>query len=166
MKVPEGVSVEVQKGKVIVSKGDISLSEIFPSRIVSVKLNGNDLTVEPLIKKRKYLSISKAVSSQIANLIEGLNRPFEKKMVVLHSHFPVSLEIKDKKIYIANFLGERKKREADIVGDTTVKISKDEIVVSGPNKKHVGQTAANLISATKIKGKDERIFQDGIYLVR
>ena len=32
------------------------------------------------------------------------------------------------------------------------------------NAEHVGQTMANLEQATKIKGRDPRVFQDGIYL--
>mgnify|MGYP000225838052 CR=1 FL=1 len=33
------------------------------------------------------------------------------------------------------------------------------------NKEKVGQTAANIEKATRVKGYDTRVFQDGIYLV-
>ena len=52
-----------------------------------------------------------------------------------------------------------------VVGSAQVKIQGDEVTVSGVNKEDVGQTMANIEQATKIKGKDPRVFQDGIYLV-
>jgi large subunit ribosomal protein L6 len=50
------------------------------------------------------------------------------------------------------------------VGDSLVAIKGDELIVTGINKEHVGQTAANIEQATRIKGRDPRVFQDGIYL--
>jgi large subunit ribosomal protein L6 len=69
------------------------------------------------------------------------------------------------KVVIENFLGERYPRTAKVVGSAQVKIQGDEVTVSGVNKEDVGQTMANIEQATKIKGKDPRVFQDGIYLV-
>jgi len=69
------------------------------------------------------------------------------------------------KVTIENFLGERYPRTANIIGTAQVKVQGDEVVITGVNKEDVGQTMANLEQATKIKGKDPRVFQDGIYLV-
>ncbi len=44
-------------------------------------------------------------------------------------------------------------------------IGKDEVMVSGIDKERVGQTMANIEQATRVRGFDIRIFQDGIYLV-
>jgi len=38
-------------------------------------------------------------------------------------------------------------------------------VLNGPNLEDAGQTAANIERATKIKGFDPRVFQDGIYII-
>ena len=40
-----------------------------------------------------------------------------------------------------------------------------QVFVRGFNKEDVGQTCANLEQACKKKGKDLRVFQDGIYIV-
>ena len=40
-----------------------------------------------------------------------------------------------------------------------------EIIISGIEKDSVGQTASNLERNSKVKGKDIRRYQDGIYLV-
>ena len=50
-------------------------------------------------------------------------------------------------------------------GDAKVSVKGDEVTITGVNKEDVGQTMANLEQATKIRGKDPRVFQDGIYLV-
>jgi large subunit ribosomal protein L6 len=66
---------------------------------------------------------------------------------------------------VKNFLGERKARMTSLVGDTKVEVKGQDVAVSGPSKEDVGQTAANLKRVMKIKDKDGRIFQDGIYEV-
>jgi large subunit ribosomal protein L6 len=48
---------------------------------------------------------------------------------------------------------------------TKVNIGKDEVTITGIDKEHVGQTMANIEQATRVRGFDIRIFQDGIYLV-
>ena len=39
------------------------------------------------------------------------------------------------------------------------------LISEGNNVEDVGQTAANLEQATVVKGRDIRVFQDGIYVV-
>jgi large subunit ribosomal protein L6 len=39
------------------------------------------------------------------------------------------------------------------------------VTVSGSDREKVGQTAANIEMACKIKKRDRRVFQDGIYIV-
>jgi large subunit ribosomal protein L6 len=89
-------------------------------------------------------------------------------MVVVYAHFPIKVEVdKGKKIVkISNFLGEKLPRYASIVGDTEVRVEGDRIYIEGISKEDVGQTAANIRLATKIKKKDPRVFMDGIYVVR
>ena len=39
------------------------------------------------------------------------------------------------------------------------------MILSGIDKEKVGQTMANIEQATRVRGFDIRVFQDGIYLV-
>ena len=55
-------------------------------------------------------------------------------------------------------------RKARIMGATKVKVSGEEVSLTGPNVEHVSQTAANIEQATTIRGFDPRVFQDGIYI--
>ena len=87
-------------------------------------------------------------------------------MTILYAHFPMQVKVDGKTLVIGNFLGEKKPRIAKILGETKVKVSGNEVAVSGINKEDVGQTAANIEQKTKIKRFDPRIFQDGIYIVQ
>ncbi|RJS73981.1 50S ribosomal protein L6, partial [Candidatus Bathyarchaeota archaeon] len=80
------------------------------------------------------------------------------------AHFPISVRVKDGYVVIENFLGERSPRYAKIVGDVKISVEQDDVVVKGIDIEKVGQTAANIENATRIKGKDPRVFLDGIYV--
>src|SRR3989344_4935855 len=80
-------------------------------------------------------------------------------------HFPVTLKVEGNKFVITNFLGEKTPRFAKIPQGVKVEVKGQKITVSSHNKDLAGQTAANLEKATKIRSRDRRIFQDGIFLV-
>ena len=87
-------------------------------------------------------------------------------MTIVYAHFPMQVKVEGKTLVIGNFLGEKKPRVAKILGDTDVKVSGNEVIISGINKEDVGQTAANIEQKTKIRRFDPRVFQDGIYIVQ
>ncbi|MGB9830609.1 MAG: 50S ribosomal protein L6, partial [Fervidicoccus fontis] len=67
-------------------------------------------------------------------------------------------------ILVKNFLGEKSPRKARIMPGVKVKIEKEDVIVEGLDIEAVGQTAANLEQATKVKEYDRRVFMDGIYI--
>jgi large subunit ribosomal protein L6 len=98
-------------------------------------------------------------------MIKGVVEGFECKLKIVYAHFPIQVKVEGDKVLIINFLGEKKPRKAQIVGkETKVKVTSDEIIITGIDKEAVGQTAANIEQATRIKGYDPRVFQDGIYI--
>jgi large subunit ribosomal protein L6 len=107
------------------------------------------------------------MASHIKNMINGVVNGFRKEMIIVFAHFPMRVEVdKNKKaVIISNFVGSRAPRIAKIVGNTDVRVEGDRIIIEGPSKEDVSQTAANIRQATKIKDKDQRVFMDGIYLL-
>ena len=65
---------------------------------------------------------------------------------------------------VSNFLGEKTPRELTIEDGVEVKVEGDQIVVTSNQKELAAQTAANIERLTRVRGKDLRIFQDGIYI--
>ena len=65
---------------------------------------------------------------------------------------------------IKNFLGESVPRKIKIPVGVKVKIAGDQVTVEADTKEAAGQVAASIEKLTVIKGRDLRIFQDGIYI--
>ena len=103
--------------------------------------------------------------AHINNMIEGLTEGFEYKMKTVFSHFPIKTSVDGDEFVIQNFLGERSPRKAKIIEGVTVEAKGDDVTVTGIDKETVGQTVANIERATKVKYRDVRVFQDGVYLV-
>lgn len=114
---------------------------------------------------KKEKKLMNTIASHIRNMIEGVQKKFEYKLKVGFSHFPITVELKEREALIKNFLGEKIDRKSKISDGVEVKIDKDVITVSSVDKEAAGQVAANFEIATKIRGRDRRIFQDGIFII-
>jgi len=163
--IPEGVTVTFQNDILSVSgpKGKNERYLWYPGIIIEVK--GSEIIVDSTSTKKSHKAMIGTFSSHINNMMKGVTQGFEYRMKVVYSHFPMQLKVEGKKLLIGNFLGEKKARSANILGETKVKAGADQVTITGINKEDVGQTAANIEQATKIKRFDPRVFQDGIYIV-
>jgi large subunit ribosomal protein L9e len=99
----------------------------------------------------------------------GVTKGFKYKMRYVYAHFPITGVINKAghQLEIRNFLGEKRRRTVDLVGDTTVVKSddvKDQIEVFGNNVEDVGRSCALISQACLVKKKDIRKFLDGIYV--
>ena len=166
IEVPEDVKVELQ-GKKLVFEGKAGKveREIF-NPLLSVKLEDGKIILETLKDNKKNKKVLNTFVSHINNSIKGVKEGFVYELKALYSHFPMSFKIEDDKFIIKNFAGGRGLRIARILPGVEVKVDKQNITVSGPDLEKVSQTAANLENATRIIGKDRRIFQDGIYIIK
>jgi large subunit ribosomal protein L6 len=99
-------------------------------------------------------------------MIKGVTQGYECKMKTVFSHFPIKTSVEGKQLIIQNFLGERFARRAEILENVKVEINGENIILTATDKEKVGQTAANIERATKVKNRDIRVFQDGIYIVK
>jgi large subunit ribosomal protein L6 len=122
------------------------------------------IRIESLGPRKKDLATFGTASSIVTNLVQGVTFGYEYKLKVAFAHFPVTVSVKEGSVRIENFYGERVTRTGKIVGDSKVSVKGDDVIVNGINKEHVGQTAANIEQATRVKRKDQRVFLDGIYL--
>jgi len=163
--IPENIDIEV-KDKWVKVKGPYAELErnFIGSRRVNIKKDGNKIIITSIDKKKKSKALVGTIWSHIQNMIKGSQGDFKVIQKIVYAHFPINVRVEGDLVYIENFLGERAPRIAKIVGDRTkVEVKGDDIIISGPNIEHVTQTAANITLATKIKNKDPRIFQDGIF---
>jgi large subunit ribosomal protein L6 len=167
IEIPSGVNVEV-KGKSIMVKGPRGQvqRDFTHAESVEIQKSKDGLTLRALSDRKRARSLTNTVKTHINNMILGVTKGFTYKLKMAHSHFPISVKVdKDKhRVSIENFLGERYPRTAAIDGEADVTVKGDDVVVSGADKQSVGQTSTNIRKACRIKDKDPRVFQDGIYL--
>jgi large subunit ribosomal protein L6 len=165
--IPDGVDVAVESGTVIVSSQDTTLKRDFSHPIVSVLRDGDDVVVACDHPRKKDAALAGTFASHIRNMILGAVSGFECRMRIVYSHFPMKVSVNEEQetVLIENFLGERHHRTARIMGDTEITIKGDTLTLKGNNKEDVGQSAANIEQATKIRGYDPSVFQDGIYMI-
>ena len=158
--IPDGVSVSVNAKEVVVKGPKGEVKRLFKHRDLTIKVENNKVHVQSTDK-----AMINTVKKHILNLIHGVTEGFSKKMVVRYSHFPMKLKVQGNHLIIENFLGERKPRKARIMGSAKVTVKGNNVIIEGIDKEEVSQTAANIRQATKIRKKDIRVFQDGIYEV-
>ena len=162
---PKDVSVETPDSNTIVIKGPKGeIRRTFKTHRLHLSHKGNAITLEGKPNNKTTLDLLMSVDSHIKNIVEGLKFGYKTDMKIFYSHFPMTAKVDGKVVKITNFTGEKFTRIAKIVGNTKVEIKGEDVTVSGINKEDVGQTVANLEQTTKVKGKDIRRFQDGIYL--
>ena len=162
--IPEGIDVTIDDGITIKgSNGQLERNFNYPR--ISIKKEDNNVVLEANFPKKKDKAMLGTIRSHISNMIIGLTDGFTYNMKIVYAHFPMTVKASKDKVTIENFLGERYPRTARIEGSAKVQVNGDEVVITGINKEDVGQTMANLEQATKIKGRDPRVFQDGIYFV-
>ena len=164
--VPQGVTVTLSGATLTVKgqKGQVSREFRFPG-IKLASADGKVVVEATRVDKQSKATVG-TYASHIRNMITGVTEGYEYHMKIVYAHFPIQLKVEGKdKVSIGNFLGERKPRYASIMGETKVSVAGDRVSVTGNNKEHVGQTAANIEQACKIRNRDPRVFQDGVYII-
>jgi large subunit ribosomal protein L6 len=165
--IPQGVTASLSGATLTVKgqKGQVSREFRFPG--VRLSVADGKVAVETTKVDKQSKAIVGTYASHITNMMTGITEGYEYDMKIVYAHFPIQVKVEGKnKISIGNFLGERKPRYASIMGETKVNVAGDKVTVTGNNKEHVGQTAANIEQACKIKNRDPRVFQDGVYITK
>jgi len=176
LKVPKGVTVTIKNRKVTVTGPRGTLNRDFTH--IRVDLRSEKVGDAQVVKcelwfgSRLQLATLRTALTHIENMITGVTKGFLFKMKYVYAHFPINLVISKnaKLVEVKNYLGEKKERAVNLIGDTTAKLSKDidgtkdEITVQGSCLDDVAQSCANIQQIAKVNDKDIRKFLDGVYV--
>ena len=162
--IPVDVKVTQEKNTIIVEGKNGKIVKDFTKIPITLIFEDNKIIIHPPGQRRKDLALINTVKSIISSMIKGAEKGFTYKLKIIFSHFPISVKVKDKKVIVENYFGERSSRISKIVGLTQVVVTGEDVIVKGPSLEDVSQTATNIESSTKIKNKDQRVFLDGVYL--
>ncbi len=164
IQIPDGVEVKMEGDKLVAKGAEGEVSREFNLAKVDFEIKGDKIILgNKKATKREKKKIN-TMRAHIKNLLDGVKQKFEYRLKACYVHFPMTLEVKGTEVIIKNFLGEKTPRKAKIPHGAEVKIEKDLIKIKAINKEVAGQAAANLEKATKIRNRDRRIFQDGIFI--
>jgi large subunit ribosomal protein L6 len=163
---PQDIEAEIKDREIIIKKGD-NLSRRKINLLIDAKIEGNKIILSSRKDKKINKRIFGTAKAHINNIIKGLTEGFNYKLQIANVHFPmnVSYEKSSNEIIVKNFLGEKKDRRIKLVDGVEVNIDKDIIEIKSTDIEKAGQSAANIEKGVKVRNKDRRIYQDGIFII-
>lgn len=165
IEIPSEISCEFVDSTLKCRKDSNELSRKADIPGIKVKVKDNKIIFECERGNKKEFKIIKSYLAHLKNMFLGLQQSFVYKLEACNVHFPMTLKVEKEKLVIGNFLGEKIPRFAKILPGVNIEVNGQKIMVSSRDKEAAGQTAANFEKATRIKNRDRRVFQDGIFLV-
>jgi len=166
VKIPDGVKVKLEGSQLSITgpKGQLVRNVRFPQ--VTITFDNNEIIISTESSRKEIIAMVGTIEAHAKNMCRGVTEGYEYRMKVVYSHFPIQLKLQGQKLEIANFLGEKKARYASIHDGVTAKVANDEVILTGIDRELVWNSAANIEHATRIRNRDPRVFQDGIYMVQ
>ena len=165
LSLPEGVAINSSDSNIKVTGPRGELTRHFEHTKIKFNQKENKLEIIGKNLKRREKALIGTWRAHLRNMIKGVNHGFLYEMKIIFAHFPMKITAKGNLVAIDNFLGEKATRTATICNGANVKVKNDIVTIEGNDIEAVGQTAGNLEKATIVKGRDTRVFQDGIYLI-
>jgi large subunit ribosomal protein L6 len=147
--IPAGVEVKIQ-GDTLSAKGPKGQVSVSLHPLVDVKIEGSEVKVSPHNDKNKIItgsevkldkSITGTLRANINNAIQGAEKGFERKLVLMG----VGYRAQAKGKVLSLSLGFSHPTEFPVPAGVTIETpSQTEIVIKGNNRELVGETAAKI----------------------
>lgn len=164
IEIPEGVEAEVVGNSLTIKGKEGETEKKFNINKIIFEKKDNKIIIGNKKATKNEKKMINTISAHIRNMVKGVQEKFEYKLKICSSHFPMNVEIKGDEAIIKNFLGEKIPRKSKIIEGVSIEIKGDIITINSHDKEIAGQTAANFETATRIRSKDRRVFQDGIFI--
>lgn len=140
--IPKGVTVgHTPEGELEV-KGPLGVLRRKFSSVVDVKIDGETIILTPKEKTKLATALWGTYASHIKNMIEGVTKGFEKKMIIEGVGFKIALSGNT----LTLDLGFSHDIKLEVPKDVKVVIEKNNFSISGFDKEVVGQFAASIRS--------------------
>ncbi|NEW85931.1 MULTISPECIES: 50S ribosomal protein L6 [Rhodopseudomonas] len=138
--VPSGVTATVE-GQTVKMKGPKGQLQFVVHDDVDVKFENGSVSVSPRFETNRARALYGTARAQIANLVEGVTKGFEKKLEITGVGYRAAMQ--GKKLQLA--LGYSHDVLYDIPEGITITVPKPtEINVAGIDSQKVGQVAAEI----------------------
>ncbi len=163
---PQGVAVTIDHGNVHVKgpKGEIARLMFVPGVAITSDVQKVTFKAKKATKREKAMLYT--FLAHLKNMIRGVQSPWVYHLKICSGHFPMGAALSGSRFALKNFLGEKVPRECTIPAGVEVKIAGQEITVTAVDRELAGRVAGRLELLTFKSKKDQRIFQDGIYITQ
>ena len=161
--VPTGVTATVE-GQTVKMKGPKGQLQFVVHDDVEVKFENGEVKVAPRVKTNRAQAMYGTARAQVANLVAGVTKGFERKLEITGVGYRAALQGKNLQLALGY--------SHDVIypvpeGITIAAPKPTEIVVTGIDKQKVGQVAAEIRAFRKpepykgkgVKYSDEYIFR-------
>ena len=164
VELPEGTQVQCEGSVLTVKgkKGEVARTFLCPT--VKIAADGKKVVVTALNATKREKKMIGTFIAHIKGMVKGANEGHAYKMKICSGHFPMKAIVKGDTFIVENFLGEKIPRILPIRKGVAVTITGNDVLVLSADKELAGQCAASIERLTAIRGRDTRIFQDGIYI--
>ena len=164
---PPKCSLTLAGGR-LTAKGPLgTAARTFPASVLTLAIQGAEARLSSQLpaERKATKALLHTWEAHVRNLLTGVSVGFTAKMKAVAAHFPMKVAVKDDTLVIENFLGEKHPRTASLIPGVAATVEGEFVVLSGTDIEQVGQSAANIERATRIRDYDPRVFQDGIYII-
>ena len=163
---PNDIKVSYENGVLKVSGAKGELEKIMTYKDVEFEIKDNLVKIFTNRFTQRQKKIIFTYKAHLNNMIIGVTKGFEYKLVVLAAKFPITCEVKNNMFFVKNFLGQKKPRTCKILENVEVKVNGKDIVVSGIDIEKCGTQATLIEQSTRLIGFDRRVIQDGIFITQ
>ncbi|MFH0834556.1 MAG: 50S ribosomal protein L6 [Patescibacteria group bacterium] len=139
--IPSGVTAEIGKNSAKIKGPKGELSQNF-NALVELKKEGETIVVAPKNDSKEARAIWGLVRTLLANMVEGVTKGFEKKLIMVGVGYKVAAKGKDLELQLGFSHPVPVKAPNGITFEIDPK--KNTIVVKGIDKQLVGEVAANI----------------------
>ena len=165
IELPEGLSAELDDEMLTIKKGDKENKRKI-NTLIDVKIEGDKIILSCRRNRKTERKMFGTNKAHVRNMIKGLTEGFTYKLAIANVHFPMNVSFDKGKnsLIVKNFLGEKKDRVIKLVEGPEVKVIKDVIEITYHDIEKAGDCATKIEKGTKVRNKDRRIYQDGIFI--
>ena len=166
IEIPAGCQVTLQEKTITVKGPKGNLDRTFPEAYAHLRIEGNEVVASTDVARKQARALVGTMIAHLRNMLIGVQHGYEYQMKIVYSHFPMSIDINGRDVFIKNLIGERGIRKAKLMGEVQAKVTEDDVIITGISLEDVSQSAANIQNATRLRKKDRRVFLDGIYVLK
>jgi large subunit ribosomal protein L6 len=163
---PSTIQVSINGDEITVKGNGKESKRRFNMKGIKANVENGKINLVSEKATRRESKMMGTIWAHVKNMIKGINEDFIYEMEICNVHFPMNVKQEGNKVVIKSFLGEKNPRFASILPHTKVDIKGSTIVISSHIIENAGQTATNIEKATRVVGRDRRIFQDGIFITK